>query len=386
MLWNESLKQNLIAHVKDRESNLSSFAFRSENATHFSSYELDVRPPFFRDSDRIMHSLSYSRYIDKTQVFYLVENDHITHRVLHVQLVSKIARTISRFLNLNEDLVEAISLGHDVGHTPFGHDGEKYISNFLREKDAGIFEHNIQSFRLFHELEQHGNGMNLSVQVLDGIICHNGEMLETCYKNNPSKTAETLLQEYRQSLTGEFSSKYMVPMTLEGCVMRISDVIAYVGRDIEDAIKLKLISREEIPANITDILGNNNKDIVNNLIIDLVSNSYEKDSLQFSAPVSEALEALKAWNYKHIYGNERKATQDKKIENMFKCVLEACLSDLESNTQNTGIAYWLSTMIPAYHENSKPRIVADYVSGMTDDFLMRTYKNLVIPQSFGMNF
>ena len=317
----------------------------------------------------------------------MVENDHITHRVLHVQLVSKIARTIGRFLNLNEDLIEAISLGHDVGHTPFGHDGERILSAFLEGQRAGIFEHNVQSFRLFHDLEAYGKGLNLTAQVLDGIICHNGEILKNEYGCDKSKTPEKLLAEYRNSLTGTLKSKNMVPMTLEGCVMRISDVIAYIGRDIEDAIILKLVKRDDLPREVTEILGNNNKEIVNTLITDLVNNSIDKETLTFSADVFDALNRLKDWNYKNIYLNPKKSSQDGKIKAMFRTVLTECLEELESGKKVTGIKHWFETMSDEYKAaTSKPRVVADYVSGMTDDYLMNSYKEIVIPKSFGINF
>jgi dGTPase len=370
-----------------KESSFAPYACKSSEAIRFQEEQMDIRPSFFHDSDRIIHSYCYSRYIDKTQVFYLVENDHITHRVLHVQLVSKIARTIGRFLNLNEDLIEAISLGHDVGHTPFGHDGERIISRFLQEQGEGVFEHNVQSFRLFHDLEAYGKGLNLTAQVLDGIICHNGEILQNSYGCDRNKTSERLLVEYHDSLKGIFKSKDMVPMTLEGCVMRISDVIAYIGRDIEDAIILKLVKREDIPHEITEVLGNRNAEIVNTLITDLVNNSIDKDSLAFSPDVFEALDQLKKWNYENIYHNPKKSSQDEKIKSMFQAVLEECLEELDTNKKVTGINHWFNSMGTEYKETtSKPRIVADYVSGMTDDYLMNAYKEIVIPKSFGISF
>ncbi|MBR5025308.1 MAG: HD domain-containing protein, partial [Victivallales bacterium] len=308
MQWNAKTKERIEARLNAKENSLAPYACKSAAAVRFREASEDVRPNFFHDSDKIIHSYCYSRYIDKTQVFYLVENDHITHRVLHVQLVSKIARTIGRFLNLNEDLIEAISLGHDVGHTPFGHDGERILSAFLEGQGAGIFEHNVQSFRLFHDLEAYGKGLNLTAQVLDGIICHNGEILKNEYGCDKSKTPQKLLEEYRDSLTGTLKSKNMVPMTLEGCVMRISDVIAYIGRDIEDAIILKLVKREDLPREVTEILGNNNKEIVNTLITDLVNNSIDRETLTFSEDVFDALNRLKDWNYKNIYLNPKKSS------------------------------------------------------------------------------
>ena len=387
MEWNTAVKERIESRLNEKENSLAAYACKSAQAIRFHEALEDLRPNFFHDSDKIIHSYCYSRYIDKTQVFYLVENDHITHRVLHVQLVAKIARTIGRFLNLNEDLIEAISLGHDVGHTPFGHDGEKIISAFLQEQGAGIFEHNVQSFRLFHDLEAYGKGLNLTAQVLDGIICHNGEILQNQYGCDRNKTPEKLLEEYQSSLNGTLKSKAMVPMTLEGCVMRISDVIAYIGRDIEDAIILKLVRREDIPRNITEVLGDKNGTIVDTLIKDLVNNSLDKETLSFSPTVFDALNQLKEWNYKNIYLNPKKSSQDAKIKTMFQVVLEECMDELGSSKKVTGINHWFDSMSDAYkNSNSKPRVVADYVSGMTDDFLMNAYKEIVIPKSFGINF
>ncbi len=387
MEWNAETKERIESRLNDKESSLAAYACKSAQAIRFHEALEDLRPNFFHDADKIIHSYCYSRYIDKTQVFYLVENDHITHRVLHVQLVAKIARTIGRFLNLNEDLIEAISLGHDVGHTPFGHDGEKIISAFLQEQGAGVFEHNVQSFRLFHDLEAYGKGLNLTAQVLDGIICHNGEILQNSYGCDRSKTPEKLLIEYRESLKGDFKSKDMVPMTLEGCVMRISDVIAYVGRDIEDAIILKLVERESLPREVTEVLGNKNSQIVDTLIKNLVNNSIDKEMLSFSPAVYDALNRLKDWNYKNIYQNPKKSTQDEKIKTMFRAVLAECLEELGSDKKVTGINHWFNSMSAEYKEMTpKPRVVADYVSGMTDDYLMNAYKEIVIPKSFGISF
>lgn len=388
MEWNAAVKDRIESRLKEKENTLASYACKSSDAIRFHEMPDDVRLNFSHDSDKIINSYCYSRYIDKTQVFYLVENDHITHRVLHVQLVSKIARTIGRFLNLNEDLIEAISLGHDVGHTPFGHDGERIISGILQEKNEGIFEHNVQSFRLFHDLEVYGKGLNLTAQVLDGIICHNGEILKNEYCCNRNKKPDGLLNEYKRSLDGSFKSKDMVPMTLEGCVMRISDVIAYVGRDVEDAIILKMIKREDVPKEITEVLGDGNGKIVNTLVTDLVNNSIDKDSLKFSPDVFNALDQLKKWNYDNIYTNPKKSSQDEKIRKMFRAVFEMCLDELRTSVKKaTGINHWYEKMSEKYKEtNSLPRVVADYVSGMTDDYLMNVYKEIVIPKSFGISF
>lgn len=385
--FDPAIKQQIAHNMDHAEHSFSSHAFRSEQASRFQTESEDIRPPFFHDADRIIYSQAYTRYIDKTQVFYLVENDHITHRVLHVQLVSKIARTIGRFLRLNEDLLESISLGHDVGHTPFGHNGESIISHFCQEQGCGIFEHNVQSFRLFHEVENQDHGNNLTIQTLDGIICHNGELLSPRYDFNPNKTAQELLNDYQQSLTTSGISSHMKPMTLEGCVMRISDVIAYVGRDIEDAITLNLIHRDQLPQEATSVIGNHNRQIVNNLIIDLVNNSFGQPYIAFSPQVFHALDILQQWNYQHIYNNPRKMQQDDKIRHIFQTVLHACLRDMHQGQGSTRILSFCQQMNPAYQQqNTAPRIVADYVSGMTDDYLMSIFKEITIPHTFGMGF
>ena len=171
------IKQNMYKNNK----NLSEFACKDSDAIRFESIDEGIRPPFFRDADRIIYSLSYTRYFDKTQVFSFNENDMISRRMTHVQMVSKIARTIGRALNLNEDLIEAAALGHDLGHAPFGHEGEKCLSILSQKYGEGFFNHNVQSVRLLMNVENNGYGKNITVQVLDAIFCHNGEMLENMY-------------------------------------------------------------------------------------------------------------------------------------------------------------------------------------------------------------
>ena len=260
MSYLEQAKSNFIR----KEENLSEYATKSIEAIRFYPIEEDLRPNYFRDIDRIIHSLSYNRYSDKTQVFSCTENDHISRRMIHVQLVSKIARTIGRALNLNEDLIEAIALGHDIGHTPLGHEGE-YILDEISQRELGeTFAHNIQSVRHYMYIENKGYGLNLSIQVLDGIMCHNGEILSNKYMPM-KKDKEEFLKEYELSYKNYSLLKKYSPMTLEGCVVRISDIIGYIGRDIEDAIELGQIKREEIPEEITKVLGTTNKEIINTI-------------------------------------------------------------------------------------------------------------------------
>ncbi len=348
----------------------------------------NIRPVFFHDTDKIIHSRAYSRYIDKAQVFYLFENDHITHRVLHVQFVSKIGRVIGRCLKLNEDLIEAISLGHDLGHVPYGHDGESVLHNLCKSHNIGCFCHNSQSVRFLMEIEQGGKGLNLSLQVLDGILAHNGEMLSEIYRPNYRKTWEEFEKEYEKCLTEEDYSKKIFPMTLEGCVVRISDVIAYVGRDIEDAITLKLIKREDIPQEIRRALGASNDKIINTLVLNLVENSYDKDHLAFSVEIFKALKDLLEFNKQNIYFNPRIKTQSHKIENMFKQLFKKYYQELANMDRSSPVyRYHLNDMNNDYCKNTdiKRRII-DFIAGMTDNFFNNQYRELFVPQSYGYFF
>lgn len=220
--------------------------------------------------------------------------------MLHVQLVSKVARTIGRALNLNCDLIEAIALGHDVGHTPLGHTGEALLNEISLRELGEYFAHNIQGVRHYMEVENHGEGLNLSVQVLDGIMCHNGEMLSNVY-TPVAKTKEEFLREYQEAYHDLKASSHNHPMTLEGCVVRISDIIGYIGRDIEDAIELGLFERSELPKEITEVLGNTNSDIMNTIILDIIENSLDKPYIALSERVYRALFALKKFNGENIY-------------------------------------------------------------------------------------
>lgn len=381
----------LINNINRERRTLSKFACKSNRGIRrYPEREpiddrVNIRPAFFHDTDRIIHSLAYTRYIDKTQVFFLFENDHITHRVLHVQFVSKIARVIGRCLRLNEDLIEAISLGHDLGHVPYGHDGEGYLNKIFNEKTQRFFNHNAQSVRFLMELENKGQGLNLTLQVLDGILSHNGEFLEREYAPQKNKNWDIFLEEYEKCWTVENYSRKLRPMTLEGCLVRISDIIAYIGRDIEDAIQVKLIKRTDIPVEVVRVLGNNNRDIINNLVKDLIENSYNKPYIMFSKDIYKALKLLMDFNYKNIYRNPKKMTENFKIENMFRTLFEIYLKHLEEENKESSIYRWfLNDMDGSYiHNTSKPQIVLDYIAGMTDDFFNNEFKNYAFPKNYG---
>ena len=328
------------------------------------------RQAFALDADRIMHSRAYTRYIDKTQVFYLIRNDHITHRVLHVQLVSKIARTIGRFLGLNEDLIEAIALGHDIGHTPFGHDGERFLSDLCRQQGIGHFLHNVQSIQFLDRLERKGRGWNLSLQTLDGILCHDGEIHNQVLQPQREKTFATLARDIQAK---KHDPKYaLMPMTLEGCVVRMADTVAYIGRDLEDAIRLNVIRRTDIPADVTAVLGNTNGTIVYNLVTDIIRNSYRKTYIAFGGKVSEALKRLKTFNLERIYLNERIKQYTRTIRTLFTMLFEQYLNDLRTRRLDSRIyGGFLADMTGDYLETHHPaEVVRDFIAGMTDRYFL----------------
>lgn len=365
---------NLEENMYNHENNLSKFASLSKNAIRLKQEESDIRPAYFRDIDRIIYSLSYTRYIDKTQVFSLKENDHISKRIIHVQFVSKIAKTIGRALGLNEDLIEAIALGHDLGHVPFGHVGEKILNDISLKYDNTYFNHNAQSVRELMSLEKNGQGLNITIQVLDGILCHNGEFLSGKYIPK-KKSVQTFLDDYNNTYINEKANTMLIPMTLEGCVVRISDIVGYIGRDIEDAIMLGILKKEELPKEITSVLGNNNREIINTIVTDIINNSLNKPYLLLSDDVYKALKDLKNFNYKHIYDKANTKEQIKKYEEMFNFLFQFFLNDLENKNKDSIIYQdFLNNMNEEYKRKTKnTRIVIDYIAGMTDDYFIKQY-------------
>jgi dGTPase len=333
--------------------------------------EAGYRQSFSVDADRILHSLAYTRYIDKTQVFYLIENDHITHRVLHVQLVSKIARTIGRFLGLNEDLIEAIALGHDIGHTPFGHDGERFLSDICKAHGIGTFQHNLQSVQFLDRVERKGRGWNLCLQTLDGILCHDGEIHNQQLAPQPSKTFADLDAQLTQKK--QDPGLALTPMTLEGCVVRMADTVSYIGRDLEDAIRLELIKRCEIPRSCTAVLGDTNGTIVYHLVTDIIAGSCDQPFIAFSPQVSTALQQLKAFNMERIYLNPIIKPHSGIIRELFETLFAQYLADLENEAMDSVIfSHFLQDMAPSYIDAHRPaEVVRDFIAGMTDRYFLR---------------
>ncbi len=369
----EKAKQNMLLKEKD----LSEFACKSENGIWLKEDNEDIRPIFYRDIDRIIHSSGYTRYIDKTQVYSFIQNDHITRRVLHVQLVSKIARTIGRSLKLNEDLIEAIALGHDIGHTPFGHKGESLLNSICEKENIGYFCHNAQSVRILENIE----GLNISMQTVDGILAHNGEILKNKYEHNINKTCEEFEKDLYNAFHEKDYSKKIIPTTIEGSVVRLSDVIAYIGRDIEDAIILGIIERKDIPEFPGRIIGNNNSKIVDTLIKDVIINSLDKPYLTFSEDIFTALIELKNWNQEKIYNSEKANVNYDKIEKLFtklyyfylKKISEVEIKEeLQKSTITSSertLYHFVNKMMEKPGENIK-RVIIDYIAGQTDKFFL----------------
>ena len=345
------------------------------------------RPAFVRDIEKIINVPYYNRYSDKTQVFSLVRNDDISRRALHVQYVSRIARNIGRLLNLNIDLIEATALGHDIGHTPFGHAGERALSAIYHAHTGRYFNHNVHSVRVLDDI----CCQNLSLQTLDGIICHNGEMEMKEYRPRTEGISfpefDTMKEEcYRE----KDAVKRLIPCTLEGCVVRVSDIIAYIGKDRQDAEKLGLF--DETPPYSQEKIGTTNAEIINNMIVNIVENSYGKPYLKMDEDYFDEFTMAKKENYSHIYGNERtEAAFRKDIEPMFEELYEALLVQAKEMDPSSvfvrhhvnyisGITKYVHVSHRDYRENTPDDMVTDYIAGMTDDYFIDLHTYL-FPES-----
>ena len=359
----------------NKEDNLSPFATLSKDGERLREEENDFRPIFYRDIDRIINYASFTRYRNKTQVFSFYGNDNVQTRMTHVLLVSKIARTIGRALNLNEDLIEAIALAHDIGHPPIGHVGEKILNDIsIRDLDE-VFMHNVFGVRNYMFLERDGKGANLSIQVMDGILCHNGEILSNIYYPK-KKTKDMFLKDYYNSYKMHQNKIDLIPMTLEGCIVKLTDVISYSGRDLEDAIRLKFIKREDIPLDIKEILGDNNRDIVNTLVCDVIKNSMNQNYIKLSENVYYALSHLVKFNYENIYNKANSKEKIAYYRDVFNTVYDKYLIDLKNNDVNSRIYLnYLNKMDSDYLNNNKlEKIVIDYIALMTDEYLIKEYE------------
>lgn len=333
-----------------------------------------VRTAFIKDIDKILHCPYYNRYADKTQVFSFYKNDDISRRGLHVQLVSRIARTIGSALGLNLNLIEAIALGHDMGHTPFGHLGESYLDLLYSGNTGRRFSHNIHSVRVLDGIFPY----NITLQTLNGIASHDGELELSKYEPRAMESFEEFDTAIEECYLHKEAVKKLIPSTLEGCVMRISDIIAYLGKDRQDAQRAGIIEEKAFQESY---IGKHNAEIINNLIINIIENSYGKGYIQMDDAHFSALKQAKADNYEYIYKNSRvKKMLDENVCPMMENVYRKLYSDLQSGNTSSPIfthhidyvnAYSASyrRTLP-YRETEANQIVVDYIASMTDDYFI----------------
>ena len=330
-----SIRENL---ERMEEISLSPFATLSVNSRGRDREEpqCDIRPVFQRDRDRILHCKSFRRLKHKTQVFLSPKGDHYRTRLTHTLEVSQNARTIAKALRLNEDLVEAIALGHDLGHTPFGHAGERILNELC---DEG-YRHNEQSVRIVEKLEKDGKGLNLTWEVRDGILNHQTSMM---------------------------------PHTLEGKIVRLSDKIAYINHDIDDAIRAKVMSEEDIPLEIRKVLGMTTKERLNTLIHNIIMNSMGKNDIVMSEEIGGAMQDLRKFMFQKVYTNPAAKGEEAKAERLL-CELYA---------HYMGHIEILPEQYQRMHSEGekKERVVCDYISGMTDQYAVAKYTEFFFPKA-----
>ena len=344
----------------------------------------DVRGAYYRDTTAIIHSSPFRRLKHKTQVFFAPSNDHICTRMEHCLHVASIASTICRGLGLDTELAWAIGMGHDLGHTPFGHTGEKIISSLMQKDGFAPFEHELNSLRVVDFLSEHGRGLNLTYAVRDGILCHNGETLVQSIMPTFAIRDLDLVQ----------SRKKLIPATYEAAVVRFSDSIAYIGRDFEDATRLNIIKAEQLPPLVGARLGKTNAQMIDTLVNDVIEHSNSKDGICFSTHCFEAISAMIAFNYANIYksplleGYERYFTRlITLIVDYLKMLRETCGFDeelyaSEKNMLAMGFYHHLVDMRESYldHDGSLDRLIFDYVAGMSDNFALDCANEILKPE------
>ncbi|MBQ9690935.1 MAG: HD domain-containing protein [Eggerthellaceae bacterium] len=349
------------------------------------------RPPFQRDIEKILHIPPYNRYAGKTQVFSFEKNDDISKRGLHVQLVARTARTISRMLHLNEDLTEAIALGHDLGHTPFGHAGEHILNNIYFKASGRYFNHNIHSVRILDELYSR----NVSLQTLDGIACHNGESSQKVFTTSSIDSFEKFDVMIESCYQDEQAIGHLRPATLEGCVVRISDMIAYVGKDRQDALKVGM--QAEAKDFDGGTIGTQNAEIINNLVVDIVEHSYMKNHIEMSDNAFKSLKTAKAENYEKIYlSHEQSRIYDNAIAPMFEELFEVVVSDIQHRNATAPVFSHFINKIDAqnFEHNKEPllkrsdaaTIATDYLASMTDDYFLAAHRFMCPESSYTIPF
>ena len=329
-----TIKEQLEHQEHRRLNPLAAFADQSKGRPVFEEpRENDVRTCFQRDTDRIVHSKSFRRLMHKTQVFLQPEGDHYSTRMTHTLEVARIAQTITRALGLNEDLAEAIAMGHDLGHTPFGHAGEGALTKCLGKP----FRHNEQSLRVVDFLEKDGQGLKLTHEVRNGILCHTGDPW---------------------------------PETLEGKVVRRSDQIAYVNHDIDDAIRAGILSDDDIPKSISCVLGHSHRDRINALVVDAILTSREAGEVMLSPAVEKALKDLRSFMFERVYRNPVAKGEETKAQDMLQRMYEYYYTHPEALPED---------FQPQMSFDGLERTVCDYIAGMTDNYAVDKFTELFIP-------
>ncbi len=337
------------------------------------------RPAYVRDVDKIMHSPYYNRYTDKTQVFSFYKNDDITRRALHVQLVSRIARSIGSALNLNLDLIEAIALGHDIGHTPFGHAGERYLSEVYHAETGRYFNHNVHSVRVLDGIFHH----NLSLATLDGIITHNGEFEMHEYRPSVMPDFKAFDAMVESCYVDESNIVKIIPSTLEGCVVRVCDIIAYLGKDRQDATRAKFVESDRSLGDAG--IGTINSEIINNLEVNIIENSYGKPYIMMDEEHYRGMSAAKRENYEHIYKRDDiTKVIDETVKPMMQNMYAKLLKDLKEGNKSSPVFKHHVDFVSGNHyaqeipyiETEPNQIVVDYIASMTDDYCAELYKYL----------
>jgi dGTPase len=368
---------------RDKENGtLPPMAFPNASAVRRQNLDKDAstiwRPTFVHDIDKILHCPYYNRYTDKTQVFSLWKNDDITRRSLHVQLVSRISRTIGAALHLNLDLIEAIALGHDIGHPPFAHTGEAYLDDLYFKNTGRHFYHNIHSVRVLDKIFPY----NISLQTLNGIAAHNGELECEEYTPVPLKSFAEFDRIIENCYTNPSAVQSMMPCTLEGAVVRLSDIIAYLGKDRQDAARAKM-TEESVFSN--EDIGSINAEIINNLAVNVIENSYGKPYVKLDAKHFKALRKSRLDNYTRIYNYAAAfAKLDTTVRPMMAEVYGQLLDDLKSGNKNSPIfkhhidfvnAIYYKRDIP-YEQNDPHDIVVDYIASMTDNYFIELHGHM----------
>ena len=371
----KELSKEICARIEEdkRNGSFGNAAFRDENVVRRDPSRDKAnlwRPAFVRDAEKILHCPFYNRYADKTQVFSFYRNDDITRRALHVQLVSRIARNIGRCLGLNLELIEAIALGHDIGHTPFGHAGEKFLSDILYAETGNYFLHNVQSARVLDGIFPY----NVSLQTLNGILTHNGESERPLYPIAPMTDFVAFDNARRAAMRNPLQNNSLLPSTLEGCAVRIADMIAYLGKDRQDADRAKI----PLENAFTDgAIGMINARIINDLTVSVIENSYGKPYLAIGEEEFSALAEAKAQNYEHIYLSEAVAGKTETlVAPLFEKLYHRLKNDLKQDKRTSPIfTHHIALVEAAHYERQTPYreevsdvIVTDYIASMTDDY------------------